>query len=91
MIEVSGSDEIWCIFSSEQICSDEKVKAYKCIQKAYEKHTNAYKKHTKVYKLISSNQLDQDRADPALSQPWRRGFGRIYKTYSYRVYIFKSY
>ena len=34
-------------------------------------HTKSIQKYTKVYKLISSNQLDQDRADPALSQPWR--------------------
>ena len=47
------------------ICSDEQAKAYK-------KHTKAYKsiqKHTKAYKTVGSNQLDQNRADPALSQP----------------------
>ena len=40
--------------------------------KSIQKYTKVYKsiqKYTKVYKLISSNQLDPDRADPALSQP----------------------
>ena len=48
------------------ICSAEQAKAYK-------KHTNAYKSiqmHTNAYKTVSSDQLDQDRANPALSQPW---------------------
>ena len=26
--------------------------------------------HTNAYKTVSSDQLDQDRANPALSQPW---------------------
>ena len=35
-------------------------------------HTKAYKsiqKHTNAYKTVSSDQLDQDRTNPALSQP----------------------
>ena len=41
-------------------------KAYKCIQNAYK----CIQKHTNAYKTVSSDQLDQGRANPALSQPW---------------------
>ena len=37
----------------------------KSIQKAYK----SVQKHTKAYKSVSTNQLGQIRADPALSQP----------------------
>ena len=41
-------------------------------------HTNAYKSiqmHTNAYKTVSSDQLGQIRANPALSQPWPQPTG----------------
>ena len=39
--------------------------------KSIQMHTKCIQKHTNAYKTLSSNQLDQDRANPAQSQPWQ--------------------